>query len=283
MCVPDLRGSQGSFTYFTTDAEKAGKHTGGEVLLVERHGDVVVGELPGPANPFTAAHEDLTIPFVARVDEDDGRVWFDFGGNELTLGLREYSDWLTADVSSGTRRQGQGHRPAVRDEREAALRALRDADQHRPGEPRDAHLHAGHVRAVPREAQRELRDARARRGHVGLERAYDRRDGVPRADVPHPRRAREDVPQLAQEEPERAHGRRVRRDRPHPAHASSATSTSGTRRTAARTPTSTGTRSRTSTCAWTSSSRASWTTWTTRRCSWSSRTTGSSRSGAAST
>lgn len=101
MCVPDLRGSQGSFTYFTTDAEKAGKHTGGEVLLVERHGDVVVGELPGPANPFTEAHEDLTVPFLARVDADEGLVWFDFGGNELRLGLREYSDWLTVTFRPG--------------------------------------------------------------------------------------------------------------------------------------------------------------------------------------
>jgi predicted AlkP superfamily phosphohydrolase/phosphomutase len=101
MCVPDLRGSQGSFTYFTTDAEKAGKHTGGEVLLVERHGDVVVGELPGPANPFTAAHEDLTVPFIARVDQEEGLVWFDFGGNELRLGLREYSDWLTLTFRPG--------------------------------------------------------------------------------------------------------------------------------------------------------------------------------------
>jgi predicted AlkP superfamily phosphohydrolase/phosphomutase len=101
MCVPDLRGSQGSFTYFTTDAEKAGRYTGGELLLVERHGDVIVGELPGPANPFTAAHEDLTVPFVARVDEEDGQVWFDFGGNELTLGLREYSDWLTVTFRPG--------------------------------------------------------------------------------------------------------------------------------------------------------------------------------------
>ena len=101
MCVPDLRGSQGSFTYFTTDAEKAGRHTGGEVLPVERHGDVVVGELPGPANPFTDAHEELTVPFVARIGDDGRQVWFDFGGNELTLGLREYSDWITLTFRPG--------------------------------------------------------------------------------------------------------------------------------------------------------------------------------------
>jgi len=101
MCVPDLRGSQGSFTFFTTDAERARKHTGGEVLLVERHGDVVVGELPGPANPFTEEHEELTVPFIARVEEGGNRVWLDFGGNELSLAVREYSDWITVTFRPG--------------------------------------------------------------------------------------------------------------------------------------------------------------------------------------
>ena len=51
MCVPDLRGSQGSFTMFTTDSEKAGAYTGGTLLLVEREGNTVKGELPGPPSP----------------------------------------------------------------------------------------------------------------------------------------------------------------------------------------------------------------------------------------
>jgi hypothetical protein len=71
------------------------------VLLVERHGDVVVGELPGPANPFTEFHEELTVPFVARVNAAERRVWFDFGGNELWLDQGEYSDWITVTFRPG--------------------------------------------------------------------------------------------------------------------------------------------------------------------------------------
>jgi predicted AlkP superfamily phosphohydrolase/phosphomutase len=101
MCVPDLRGSQGSFTYFTTDAAKAGSYTGGTLILLSRDGDTVKGELPGPANPFTDAHEPLAVPFTAWLDEFSSAVTFDFGGNEVALGLREYSDWLPIEFRAG--------------------------------------------------------------------------------------------------------------------------------------------------------------------------------------
>jgi len=101
MCVPDLRGSQGSFTYFTTDGEKAGSYTGGTLILVKREGNIVRGELPGPPNPFTDEHEELTVPWTAEIDEFSEVVSFDFGGNEVVLGLREYSDWLTVEFKPG--------------------------------------------------------------------------------------------------------------------------------------------------------------------------------------
>ncbi len=101
MCVPDLRGSQGSFTYFTTDREKAGSYTGGTLILVKREGNVVEGELPGPPSPFTEEHETLTVPFSAEIDDFSETVTFDFGGNELTLGQSEYSGWLPVEFNAG--------------------------------------------------------------------------------------------------------------------------------------------------------------------------------------
>jgi predicted AlkP superfamily phosphohydrolase/phosphomutase len=101
MCVPDLRGSQGSFTVFTTDADKARACTGGTVILVERHAGKVTGELPGPPSPFCPEKGEMTVPFTAEIDEDAGKAAIDFGGNEVTLGLREYSDWLTVEFSAG--------------------------------------------------------------------------------------------------------------------------------------------------------------------------------------
>ncbi len=101
MCVPDLRGSQGSFTMFTTDREKAGAYTGGTLLLVEREGNVVTGELPGPPSPFDPEAGEMTVPFTATIDEFSEIVSFDFGGNEVTLAEREYSDWLTIEFNAG--------------------------------------------------------------------------------------------------------------------------------------------------------------------------------------
>ena len=101
MCVPDLRGSQGSFTYFTTDREKAGSYTGGTLILVERSGDTVRGELPGPPSPFSEEHEELNVPFTAQIDEFSEAATIDFDGNEVTLSAREYSDWVTVEFRAG--------------------------------------------------------------------------------------------------------------------------------------------------------------------------------------
>ncbi len=101
MCTPDLRGSQGSFTMFTTDSEKAGAYTGGTLLLVERDGDTVRGEIPGPPSPFRPDAGEMTVPFTATIDESGETVSFDFGGNEVTLSAREYSDWLTIEFKAG--------------------------------------------------------------------------------------------------------------------------------------------------------------------------------------
>ncbi|MBD3349140.1 MAG: nucleotide pyrophosphatase [Candidatus Eisenbacteria bacterium] len=101
MCVPDLRGSQGSFTYFTTDREKAGSYTGGTLILVEDRDGIIEGELPGPPDPFSEEHEELTVPFTADIDRFSGFVTIDFDGTEVTLGPREYSDWIQLEFKAG--------------------------------------------------------------------------------------------------------------------------------------------------------------------------------------
>jgi predicted AlkP superfamily phosphohydrolase/phosphomutase len=101
MCVPDLRGSQGSFTMFTTDRERVGAYTGGTLLLVEREGDTVRGKLPGPPSPFCPNEGEMTVEFTAEIDEFSEVVSFDFGGNKVTLGPRQYSDWLTVGFNAG--------------------------------------------------------------------------------------------------------------------------------------------------------------------------------------
>jgi len=52
MCVPDLRGTQGTFSYYSTRPDHSPEQTGGETHCVARQGNVVKAELVGPANPF---------------------------------------------------------------------------------------------------------------------------------------------------------------------------------------------------------------------------------------
>src|SRR4029079_388973 len=52
MCVPDIRGTQGTFSFFTTKARDDGKKTGGEVQIVERKGNAIRAELLGPDHPL---------------------------------------------------------------------------------------------------------------------------------------------------------------------------------------------------------------------------------------
>jgi predicted AlkP superfamily phosphohydrolase/phosphomutase len=94
MCVPDLRGTQGSFTFFTTDKERAAAFEGGSIIAVEPQDGVIRSEIPGPPDPLTQAHAMLTLPIEVRVDKATQTAHFKVGKETFTLGLREFSDWI---------------------------------------------------------------------------------------------------------------------------------------------------------------------------------------------
>jgi len=131
MCVPDLRGTQGSFTFFTTDPDRKAAFEGGTIVRVARRGGRAGGgerstgaeaghggrriktardggqtqwiesEITGPPNPITRAHEPLTIPFKAAFDEERGRATIAIGKKRIVLGLQEFSDWVTLEFRPG--------------------------------------------------------------------------------------------------------------------------------------------------------------------------------------
>ena len=74
MCVPDLRGTQGMFSYYTTRPEREGERTGGEVHRSCGTGNAVRAELVGPQNPFLAERRVLKTPFVVTIKDGDRAV-----------------------------------------------------------------------------------------------------------------------------------------------------------------------------------------------------------------
>lgn len=99
MCVPDLRGTQGTFTYFVEDGT-AGKtsdgDSGGERVVVERKGDVVHGVLPGPVNSLRYVPEESQLTFqVSRSRNGEaGSATLRIAGQSLLLRPGHYSDWI---------------------------------------------------------------------------------------------------------------------------------------------------------------------------------------------
>ena len=100
MCVPDLRGTQGSFTFFTTDQERAEAFEGGTILHVQPQDDRIETEIPGPPNPMTAQHEMMAIPLSATIDPSNRTATFTIDGQSFTLAERTFSDWVTLQFKS---------------------------------------------------------------------------------------------------------------------------------------------------------------------------------------
>jgi hypothetical protein len=70
MCVPDLRGTQGSFTWYTSQQDREGDHTGGERIRLNVLGTRVESYIPGPRNPISRKEEELRLPFSLVVDAE---------------------------------------------------------------------------------------------------------------------------------------------------------------------------------------------------------------------
>jgi predicted AlkP superfamily phosphohydrolase/phosphomutase len=93
MCVPDLRGTQGMFSYYTTRPQAEGEKTGGEVHTVARNGDTIRAELIGPPNPLRTDHSILSVPFEVAIKDADSAV-LKVNGSTHTLRTDQYTEWI---------------------------------------------------------------------------------------------------------------------------------------------------------------------------------------------
>jgi predicted AlkP superfamily phosphohydrolase/phosphomutase len=96
MCVPDLRGTQGMFSYYTTRVREEGEKIGGEVHHVTRDGNTIRGHLVGPQNPLRKVPEDLTLPFIVTIRDQDHAI-LKIGGAKHSLKKGAYTEWITVD------------------------------------------------------------------------------------------------------------------------------------------------------------------------------------------
>jgi len=109
MCVPDLRGSQGTFSFYSSREGVGGKQEGGILLPLVMEGDAWRGELTGPENPFPEdGRRDLTLPLRIRPDAARRRAEVEIDGQRVTLRQGQYSDWIALRFRAGFGVNAQG-------------------------------------------------------------------------------------------------------------------------------------------------------------------------------
>jgi predicted AlkP superfamily phosphohydrolase/phosphomutase len=112
MCVPDLRGTQGTFSYFTASTEAdnfdgaaAGvapvteeETIGGVRNILKKDGATYHSKLVGPENPNGGL---MTLPVSVTIDASAQRAVFQVDGNEFVLGPDINSEWIPLAFKGG--------------------------------------------------------------------------------------------------------------------------------------------------------------------------------------
>ncbi len=112
MCVPDLRGTQGTFSWFSADPGESGfdgasagvapvsdeETIGGVRNELTVRGASFVGRLAGPDHPDGGL---MDLEIVATVDSAARLARFEVDGQEFVLGPDENSDWIRVAFRGG--------------------------------------------------------------------------------------------------------------------------------------------------------------------------------------
>jgi len=101
MCAPDLKGSQGTFTLYTSENAVAEKHEGGMIIPVTMEGNTVKTYISGPENTLLKKEAEMRLPMTVHCDKDKEEVRIDVSGRTLQLKVNTFSEWIKIAFKPG--------------------------------------------------------------------------------------------------------------------------------------------------------------------------------------
>jgi predicted AlkP superfamily phosphohydrolase/phosphomutase len=101
MCTPDLRGTQGSYTLYSTNPEECAASAGGMRLQVTRTGNRVAARLAGPPNLSGRTPADLEVAFTLDIDAPHRCAVLRACRQTVSLKLHETSPWVRLTFRAG--------------------------------------------------------------------------------------------------------------------------------------------------------------------------------------
>ena len=95
MGTPDLRGTPGTFSFYTSDPnERTRRVSGGVIQRIELMDGVARASIEGPPNAFLEGAPFATEDFTVYVDPHHPVAGLEIGGLRIVLNHGEWSDWV---------------------------------------------------------------------------------------------------------------------------------------------------------------------------------------------
>jgi predicted AlkP superfamily phosphohydrolase/phosphomutase len=94
MCVPDLKGSQGTFSYYTSDKEEIKEKEGGMCIPLAINGNRIETYISGPENSLLKNAEEIRLPLSITIDREKEEALLEASGQKFKLKRQTFSDWI---------------------------------------------------------------------------------------------------------------------------------------------------------------------------------------------
>ncbi len=101
MCAPDLKGSQGTFSFYTSDERKAREREGGMCIPVEVAGNRIRTHLSGPENTLRKKVEEMRLPMAIELRPDADEATVEVDGQRHVLKRGKLSPWIRLTFRPG--------------------------------------------------------------------------------------------------------------------------------------------------------------------------------------
>jgi len=101
MCTPDLRGTQGTFSHYTTKKDIKADKEGGVSIPLVCEGHTIRTFLHGPEDHFHKNGGTLKIPLTILIDQKRNRVLIRVSRHRFYLEPKTYSPWIRVSFRAG--------------------------------------------------------------------------------------------------------------------------------------------------------------------------------------
>jgi len=101
MCAPDLKGSQGTFSFYTSDPDKVRRRESGLAIPVAVAGDLITTTISGPENTLLKKLEEIRLPMKIRLAKDRQSVVVQVSGQKILLRPKTFSPWVRLTFKPG--------------------------------------------------------------------------------------------------------------------------------------------------------------------------------------